>query len=154
MGTEYERKFLTRDEAWRKHVLQSTHIEQHYLAGTAQLSVRMRITPTDCTLTVKSTDSGAERFELELPIQHHDAIALAARSIAMLTKTRHLLDLSPGVWTVDEYGLDQHNLDLLEVETPGPIELPIPDWVGQEVTHDDAYRNEHLAIRRGSSDAS
>jgi CYTH domain-containing protein len=50
------------------------------------------------------------------------------------------------VWHVDEFAGENAGLVLAEVELSHPGQaVVLPDWVGEEVTSDERYRNSRLA---------
>jgi len=153
MGTEYERKFLVVGDGWREQAVKSEKIDQAYVAATPDLSIRVRITPARSSLTIKSRDAGASRYELDLEIQPEDAARIAQSAYGIVNKTRHTLSCENAAWTIDVFTGPLEGLVLLEVESDGPVALsPLPSWVGQEVTSDSRYRNEWLATKRGKRD--
>jgi CYTH domain-containing protein len=69
MAFEIERKFLVRNEGWRKLATTTASIRQAYLASGERSSTRVRIkNGTDATLTIKSKRAELRRLEIEYPI--------------------------------------------------------------------------------------
>ncbi len=63
----------------------------------------------------------------------------------MIEKTRCIARYEGLVWHVDEFWGDNEGLILAEVELERPDQaVPLPPWVGEEVTHDPRYRNSRL----------
>lgn len=107
-------------------------------------------------LTVKSTDGGAARVEVELPLSAGEFAALwpltAGRRVE---KTRHRLAADPSesgpglTLEVDVYEGNLAGLVVAEVEFPdgeaAARAFRPPGWFGREVTDDPAYRNAALA---------
>lgn len=148
MAREIERKFLVRHEGWRPHVVRLARIEQAYLGASPNLSMRVRIRDGKAaTLTIKSAAKELDRAEFEYAIPLEDArelIELAAAPV--LEKTRHDVALGGLKWEVDVFAGRHAGLVIAEVELPAAgHELALPDWLGEEVTGNPDFYNEHLA---------
>lgn len=150
MATEIERKFLVVDDRWRALARDSRRIRQGYLGDTANATVRIRADGDDrATLTIKSARSGAVRGEWEYDVPLADASALLALVIGdAVEKTRHTVPIGDLVWEIDEFTGENEGLVLAEVElSSAEQDVPLPSWVGQEVTDDDRYYNSSLALK-------
>ena len=126
-------------------------LRQGYLAiepnGT---EVRVRDSDGDAVLTVKH-GGGRTRVEVEVPIE-----AGAFERLWPLTqgrrieKTRHLVPAGDGlVIELDVYGGDLAGLVVAEVEFPSEAaadSFVAPEWLGRDVTADDRYKNQRLAL--------
>ena len=75
---EIERKFLVKNEDFKKEAYQSFHIKQGYLNSHPERTTRIRIKENKAFMTVKgkSSESGLSRFEWEKEIDLKDAEAL------------------------------------------------------------------------------
>jgi adenylate cyclase len=148
---EVERKFVLAERPPRLESHPRQAIEQGYLAVADDgVEVRVRNRDGECTLTVKS-GPGLVRVEEEIPIDERRFDALwqltAARRIA---KTRFLIPLG-GELTAEVDDYDDRLAGLLTAEVEFPSEdasaaFEPPDWLGREVTGDDAYANRALAL--------
>lgn len=65
MATEIERKFLLKDNSWRKQVDKQEPIIQGYLVNTENSSVRIRLAGNKASLNIKSLTLGITRAEYE-----------------------------------------------------------------------------------------
>ncbi len=147
MGHEIERKFLVRDESWRKGA-SGTPYRQGYLAIARECTVRVRISGDGAWLTVKGPARGLTRLEFEYGIPPADAAAMLEELCPHppIEKTRYRIPFGGLVWEVDEFHGANEGLVLAEVELERedqPVELP--PWVGREVTGDPRYLNAYLA---------
>jgi len=147
MAIEIERKFLLKNENWRKQTRRSEYLAQGYLGGT-RCSVRVRIGAGRAWLNIKSMAMGTTRLEFEYPIPQEDAQILL-RELAdgpVVSKTRHFVELGDHVFEIDEFDGDNAGLIVAEVELGSADEsFQIPDWLGAEVTDDARYYNAKLA---------
>jgi CYTH domain-containing protein len=147
---EIERKFLVERLPAEFEGAPSSAIEQGYLAiGVDGSEVRVRGRAGRCTLTVK-TGRGLARGETEIAVSDDQFAALwPATGGRRVEKVRHEVALGHGpIAEVDVYTGALEGLIVAEIEFPDEAEaarfVP-PDWLGREVTDDDAYKNRRLA---------
>lgn len=146
MAQEIERKFLVTGDAWRKPASGRTY-RQGYLSTVKERTVRVRTDGEKGYLTVKGISVGAKRaeFEYEIPIADADAMLNNLCERPLIAKTRRKISFAGLIWEVDEFAGDNEGLVVAEVElTDEAQEISLPDWVGEEVTHDPRYFNVNL----------
>ena len=145
MGVEIERKFLVKDESWRKGAT-GTRYRQGYLSNNKQRSVRVRIGGRKAFLTIKGMSRGASRDEFEYKIPTTDAEALLKLCLRpLIEKVRYRLKIGRLTWEIDDFEGKNRGLVLAEIELPSEDHpLKLPPWAGQEVTHDPRYYNSNL----------
>jgi adenylate cyclase len=147
-GTEIERKFLLRELPSGAPWIGEVAIRQGYVALDGDTEVRVRLTHATGTPTVKH-GRGRRRGEEELALDRRQAAALWELTAGRrLEKTRRRLELDGAVVEVDEYAGDLAGLLVAEVEFEDEAAagaFRVPDWFGDEVTDDDAYKNRRLA---------
>ena len=151
MAKEIERKFLLRDDSWRKEVSSSGEYRQGYLPmrddGT---TVRIRIAEGRGILTIKGPTAGVTRSEFEYGIPIVDATALLDQLCArpFIQKTRHIVIVDGHRFEVDEFCGYNEGLIVAEIELPSEdAPFPRPPWLGREVSDDPRYFNANLAKR-------
>jgi len=148
---EIERKFLLRNDDWRAAATHSVAIADGLLAASRAGKVRIRIAGTNATITVKGARQGLVRDEFEYPIPVADADDLMARHCAgpILHKTRSFVPYLGHVWQVDQYTglLDGIILAEIELEHADQV-VPLPPWLGREVTGDGRYRKANMVVER------
>jgi adenylate cyclase len=152
MGIETERKFLVTDDSWRAQVRRTNLVRQGYLSTEVDRVVRVRLVDDAVgAITVKGRRSGDQRAEFECPVPAADAAAMIDTLCLqpLIEKRRHLLDLAPGEWVVDEFLGANAGLVVAEVEyePSQAADLPVPTWVSADVTEQDRYRNSQLVQR-------
>jgi CYTH domain-containing protein len=145
---EIERKFLIVSDAWRGQVEGAPkRLSQGYLCSDAAKSVRVRIAGDRATLTVKGSREGISRLELQYDIPVRDAeFMLALCERPLIDKTRYIVRHDGMKWEVDIFHAENDGLMVAEVELERedqPVNLP--EWVGQEVSHEARYYNSCLA---------
>ena len=152
MAVEIERKFLTKDASWREG-REGIAYRQGYLCREKGRTVRVRIAGPKAYVTIKGPAEGCSRAEFEYPIPTEDAGQLFALCDGPLVeKTRHRVPFGGLVWEVDEFHGENSGLIVAEVELQSPDQdVPLPPWVGAEVTGDRRYDNSSLSVRPFSS---
>lgn len=146
MGTEIERKFLLKGDAWRA-LGKGVAYRQGYLNSAKERTVRIRTIADQAFLTIKGVSVGATRAEYEYPIPLADCNAmldtLAERPL--IEKHRYKIPHGGLVWEVDEFSGDNRGLVVAEVELESEDQaFEKPAWVGAEVTGDPRYFNANL----------
>lgn len=145
MPTEIERKFLVTSEAWRTG--KPTLYVQGYLNRDKHRTVRIRIAGDEAMITIKGVTIGMSRAEYEYSIPLNDAKdMLKLCEGPLIKKQRWLHTVGSLTWEIDEFlGLNE-GLIVAEVELEDEGQkVALPDWVGEEVTHDDRYFNSSLS---------
>lgn len=148
MSKEIERKFLIKNEDWRKNA-KGSYLKQGYLSSETNRTVRVRIKGDKGFLTIKTATIGISRFEYEYEIPLNDAkelLDLCPRPI--IEKTRYEVPYENNLWEVDVFEGENKGLIFAEVELANEDQkVSIPDWIGEEITDNPAYRNSNLAKR-------
>jgi CYTH domain-containing protein len=147
MAEEIERKFLVAGDEWR-HIAVSSHtLRQGYLSTVKERTVRVRLVDGEGFLTVKGITVGATRAEFEYPVPGDDAAAMLDDLCErpLVEKTRHLVEHEGLTWEIDEFAGVNEGLIVAEVELEADDQdVPLPTWVGAEVTDDPRYFNANL----------
>jgi len=147
---ELERKFLVTRIPENLDLGAGSEISQGYLVIAPDGSeVRLRRRGDRTLLTVKK-GSGLVRREEELGIAQADFDRLWPMTEgSRIEKRRHEIPLDRGlVLELDVYQGALAGLRVAEVEFPTSDASQLfvaPDWLGPEVTDDDAYKNRRLA---------
>ena len=147
MALEIERKFLLKNDSWKKEVYDKKEIAQGYLNSNPERTIRVRIIGETGFLTIKSKSKGSVRNEFEYEIPLNDAqqlIELCEKPI--LAKTRDFVNHENHIWEIDVFEKENKGLEVAEVELKNENEpFILPDWIGNEVTHEARYFNSQLA---------
>ena len=146
MGMEIERKFLLRDESWRREAV-GTSYTQGYISKEKDHTVRVRIAGEKAYITIKGAVEGISRPEFEYMIPLEDARELMKLCKGpFIEKTRYRIAFEGLVWEVDEFHGENLGLIVAEVELTDPGQsVALPPWVGEEVTGDPRYYNSSLS---------
>jgi adenylate cyclase len=153
MAREIERKFLVRNDAWRRNSAPGVVMRQGYLNDVTRereprASVRVRVAGERSWLNVKSATLGIQRLEFEYAIPVADAREMLASLCAGRTieKTRHVVLHRGHEWEVDVFHGRNEGLVVAELELRAQDEaFEHPPWLGEEVSGDPRYYNVSLA---------
>jgi CYTH domain-containing protein len=147
MKIEIERKFLLTNDDWHQGAA-GTLYRQGYLCTAPQRTVRVRVGGGSAILAVKGAGDGLARPEFEFPIPAADAEELLARCCLqpLVEKYRYRIPFAGRIWEIDEFLGANRGLVLAEIELEWVDQpVPLPSWVGAEVTADPRYYNAYLA---------
>ena len=148
MAQEIERKFLVKNDDFKKQAVRSTRIVQGYLSSVPERTVRVRIKGDKGFLTIKGigNESGASRFEWEKEIDREEAERLLKIcEPGIIDKTRYIVPVGDHLFEVDEFYGENEGLVLAEVELKSENEaFEKPPWLAEEVTGDVRYYNSML----------
>jgi adenylate cyclase len=146
MGVEIERKFLVIDDAWRSQAV-GTFYCQGYIAKTENVTVRVRIIGNEGFVTLKGKTKRYSRPEFEYSIPVDDAREMMQLWCTyVVEKNRYRIPVGDLVWEVDEFKGPNEGLVIAEVELErSDQDVPLPPWIGAEVSHQSQYFNSSLA---------
>lgn len=146
MGTEIERKFLVRTDAWQPRS-EGTCFKQGYLVSETGRTVRVRVAGDRGSLTIKGPTRGVTRPEFEYAIPVEDAHTLLDELCdhPILEKHRHEEIHAGKKWEIDVFHGENEGLVVAEIELSREDEtFELPVWAGQEVSFDHRYFNASL----------
>ena len=147
-GLEIERKFLVKNNDYKRLATSSTRISQGYICSHRGRTVRVRIRDGRGYLTIKgpSDIGGLARYEFEKEISLDEAQHLMdICEPGKIDTTRYLVPSGKHTFEVDEFYGENEGLVMAEVELSSEDETFIkPDFIGQEVTGDRRYYNSCL----------
>jgi adenylate cyclase len=150
MPTEIERKYLVTGDAWRQAVTSQTPMRQGYFETGPASTVRVRIEGARAVLTIKGPTVGISRteYEYEIPIEDARQMLDIFCEGRQVQKVRFYVSFAQMTWEVDVFEGENEGLVLAEVELErADQEVEVPEWIGQEVSHDSRYRNACLAVK-------
>ncbi len=146
MAQEIERKFLTKNDAWRSNAI-GRFYRQGYLSTVKERTVRIRTIRNEGYITVKGIAKGAARaeYEYEIPVKDANEMLDTLCEQPIIEKMRYEIEHNELIWLVDEFEGVNKGLILVEVELSDENQkIVLPDWVGAEVTGDPNYFNSNL----------
>ncbi|UBF26038.1 CYTH domain-containing protein [Kovacikia minuta CCNUW1] len=146
MSVEIERKFLVKGDRWRSLGAGSRYCQGYIAAG--EKTVRVRVVGNQAYLTIKGPTTGIARLEYEYSIPLADALEMLQSLCAppLIEKMRYRVEWEGFIWEIDEFEGENQGLIVAEVELTDPNQaIALPDWIGEEVSHDSRYFNANLA---------
>lgn len=149
MGKEIERKFLVKTLPANLEAYPKKEIEQFYISLNPE--IRLRRAGDEYIYEVKQGE-GLVRDEDGVKIEADEYERMKSHTPwSVIQKTRHYIKLDCGLTVeVDIFHGDLAPLVMAEIEFPSEQEakmfLPL-SWFGKEVTYDEAYKNQSLAVR-------
>jgi adenylate cyclase len=146
---EIERKFLVKDDSFKRDAFTENHIAQGYLSSVPERTVRVRIKGNKGFLTIKgiSNESGLSRFEWEkeIPVEEAKSLLLLCEK-GVIDKTRFEVKLGNHVYEIDVFHGQNEGLIIAEIELDSENEtFEKPNWLSNEVTNDKRYYNSYLS---------
>lgn len=153
MAIETERKFLVNSDAWRTDETGAQRVgipyKQGYIISSKERTVRIRIADGKGIITIKGLAPegvlGRAEYEYEIPLTDAEELFERICLPEKIEKTRYKIPFGAHVWEVDVFHGTNEGLIVAEVELQSEDEQPeIPDWVGEEVSHDPRYFNAKL----------
>jgi adenylate cyclase len=149
MSLEIERKFLVKNEEFKKEAYQKKLLKQGYLNSDKNRTVRVRIADDKGFITIKgkSNSTGTTRFEWEKEIDLLEAEQLLLLcEPSVIDKTRFYVKSENHIFEVDEFYSDNQGLIVAEIELNSENEqFKKPYWLGKEVTGNIKYYNSSLS---------
>ena len=146
MGKEIERKYLIKDDIWRKDASGTTY-RQGYLSTVKERTVRVRTIDDKGFLTIKGITIGATRreYEYEIPMADANEMLDELCEKPIIEKTRFKISHAGLTWEIDEFAGVNQGLIVAEVELESEDQnIDFPPWVGEEVSGDPRYFNSNL----------
>lgn len=148
---EIEHKFLVLNDAFLPLATEHYTIRQGYLSTDPMRTIRVRQKGDKAYLTIKSkTDpTTLARFEWEREISLDDAQALFPLCLPnMIDKERYIVPWQGLKIEIDIFHGANEGLRIAEIEMSDiDMQLPdLPDFIGDEVSHDNKYSNANLTI--------
>ncbi|MEO5341131.1 MAG: CYTH domain-containing protein [Magnetococcus sp. MYC-9] len=153
MATEIERRYLVSQEPWlrlgRPLVRHACTVRQGFLSTDKERVVRVRVVEDRAMLTIKGLTRGFTKQEFEYAIPLADARQMLDELCLqpLIEKRRYQIEQGGLLWEVDEFFGVNQGLLLAEVElTDAGQKVPLPPWVGREISADPRYFNSSLSI--------
>lgn len=136
MNLEIERKFLLKNDEWKQFAISETLYEQGYLHNDKEKTIRARVAGEKAFLTIKGgqKDSFSHlEFEYEIPLAEAKVFLSEFCGNKTISKTRYIVPAKDAKqkWEIDIFHGENEDFEK-------------PEWLGEEVTHDNKYKNARL----------
>ena len=147
MALEIERRFLIKNDNWKKFITNKIFIEQGYLSKTIDdWIIRIRFTGKDFKITFKKHIESFTNFEFEYSIPQKDGETIMSNLSNTIKKERYFLKIEKKSWIIDCFKDNNYPLEIAEIELSSEEEdLSLPSFISKEITGMKHYSNFSLA---------
>ena len=147
MALEIERRFLIKNDNWRKFITNKIFIEQGYLSKTIDdWIIRIRFTGKDFKITLKKHIKGFTNFEFEYSIPQKDGETIMSNLSNTIKKERFFVEVEKKSWIIDCFKENNYPLEIAEIELLNEKEdVSLPSFVSKEITGLKHYSNFSLS---------
>ena len=147
MAQEIERRFLIKNDNWKKFITKKIYIEQGYLSKSLDdWIIRIRFTGKDFKIALKKHIESFTNFEFEYSIPQKDGETIMSNLSNTIKKERFFLEVEKKSWIVDCFKGNNYPLEIAEIELSNEKEdLFLPSFISKEITGLTHYSNFNLA---------
>ena len=147
MALEIERRFLVKNDNWKKYITKKIFIEQGYLSKNLDdWIVRIRFNGNEFKITLKKHIKSFTNFEFEYPIPQKDGEKIMSNLTNTIKKERFFLEIKKKSWIIDCFKENNYPLEIAEIELANEKEnLNLPTFISKEITGLTDYSNFILA---------
>ena len=147
MALEIERRFLIKNDNWKKFITNKIFIQQGYLSkGLDDWIIRIRCTDKDFKITLKKHIESFTNFEFEYSIPQKDGETIMSNLSNTIKKERFFLEIEKKSWIIDCFKENNYPLEIAEIELSSEEEdLSLPSFISKEITGMKHYSNFSLA---------
>ena len=147
MALEIERRFLIKNDSWKKFITEKIFIEQGYLSKSLDnWIIRIRFTGKDFKIAFKKHIKSFTNFEFEYSIPQKDGETIMSNLSNTIKKERFFLEVEKKSWIIDCFKENNYPLEIAEIELSNEEEdLFLPSFISKEITGLTHYSNFSLA---------
>jgi len=147
MSLEIERRFLIKNDNWKKFITKKIFIEQGYLSKSLDdWIIRIRFTGKDFKIALKKHIESFTNFEFEYSIPQKDGKTIMSNLSNTIKKERFFLEIEKKSWIIDCFKENNYPLEIAEIELSNEKEdLFLPSFISEEITGLTHYSNFSLA---------
>jgi len=147
MSLEIERRFLIKNDIWKKFITKKISIEQGYLSKSLDdWIIRLRFSGKSSKIALKKHIKGFTNFEFEYSIPRSDAETIMSNLSSIIKKERFFLEVEKKSWVIDCFKENNYPLEIAEIELSDEKEdLLLPSFISKEITGLTNYSNFSLA---------
>ena len=147
MALEIERRFLIKNDSWKKFITSKIFIEQGYLSKSLDdWIIRVRCSGKDYKIALKKHIESFTNFEFEYSIPRSDAEIIMSNLSNTIKKDRYFLEIEKKSWIIDCFKENNYPLEIAEIELSNEEEdLCLPSFISKEITGLTHYSNFSLA---------
>ena len=149
MALEIERRFLIKNDHWKKFIINKTSIEQGYLSYNLEdWIIRIRFNGKDFKIALKKHIQNFTNYEYEFSIPNSEGEKIMATLTNKIKKERFFLEVDNKNWIVDCFKDKNFPLQIAEIELNSEKEeFILPPFVSREITGLKIFTNLSLTKR-------
>ena len=149
MALEIERRFLIKNDNWKKFITKKIFIEQGYLSKNLNdWIIRIRFTGNDYKIALKKHIESYTNFEFEYSIPREDGETIMSNLSNKIKKERFYLKVEKKSWIINCFKEKNYPLEIAEIELSNEKEeLSLPSFISKEITGLTHYSNFCLASK-------
>jgi CYTH domain-containing protein len=149
MALEIERRFLIKNDHWKKFIINKTSIEQGYLSYNLEdWIIRIRFNGKDFKIALKKHIQNFTNYEYEFSIPNSEGEKIMATLTNKIKKERFFLEVDNKNWIVDCFKDKNFPLEIAEIELNSEKEeVILPPFVSREITGLKIFTNLSLTKR-------
>ena len=146
MAIEIERRFLIKNDSWKKLITKKTFIEQGYLSKSLDdWIIRIRFNGKDFKIALKKHIKSYTNFEFEYSIPQSDGEKIMSNLTHTIKKERFFLRVENKSWIIDCFKEKNYPLEIAEIELTNEKEkLNIPSFISKEISGLKEFSNFNL----------
>ena len=147
MALEIERRFLIKNDNWKKFITKKIFIEQGYLSKSLDdWIIRIRFTGKDYKIALKKHIENFTNFEFEYSIPPKDGEIIMSNLPNIIKKERFFLEVEKRSWIIDCFKENNYPLEIAEIELANEEEdIILPSFISKEITGLRHYSNFSLS---------
>ena len=147
MALEIERRFLIKNDNWKKFITKKILIEQGYLSKSFDdWIIRIRFTGKGFKIALKKHIKSFTNFEFEYSIPRSDGEKIMSNLKNTIKKERFFLKVEKKSWIIDCFKENNYPLEIAEIELSNEEEdLLLPSFISKEITGLTHYSNFKIA---------
>ena len=143
MALEIERRFLIKNDNWKKFITGKTFIEQGYLSSNFDdWIIRIRFNGENFKIALKKHIKNFTNYEYEYLIPNSEGEKIIATLPNTIKKERFFLELNQKNWIIDCFQDENSPLEIAEIELNGEKEeVILPSFLSREITNLKVFSN-------------
>ena len=143
MAFEIERRFLIKNDQWKRFITHKTVIEQGYLSNNLKdWIIRIRFNGKDYNIALKKRIKNFTNYEFEYSIPTIDGEKIMSTLTNKIKKERFFLKCNQRNWIIDCFKDKNYPLEIAEIElSKEKEEVSLPTFLSKEITGLESFTN-------------
>jgi len=147
MAFEIERRFLVKNDNWKKFSKKNVLLEQGYLSSNLNdWIIRIRFNGKNYKIALKKHIKNFTNYEFEYLIPNSDGEKIMSNITNIIKKERFFLEIENKNWIIDCFKEKNFPLEIAEIELSNEAEeFNYPNFLSKEITGVRNYTNFSLS---------